>query len=806
MKINNGDIQTQVAPGVNELVFRVDEEDQGFIFEMLRSKIYSDAIGAICREISANARDANREVGKGEVPVVIGIGKEDPLDGNSSLHVFFKDEGPGISPDRMVNVFCKYAKSTKRDTDDLTGGFGLGAKTPFAYVDAFTIITNVDGVRYMYSAYIDESKRGKIAKLSEESTTEPNGTTIMVPIQRGDRQEFERGILKYTLLWKVRPNYVDISISEEYVQSILGMAPEYEFILKSGIKISIVNVNRTSLCFDTSHAMLVDGMPYAMDPRQVDGYSSTSGRSEFTGMRIVAHVNTGTVDLAVNRETLQYTDATKTIVRTIIDELADVFIGKAQEIVSSASSYFEACVVAHCLIGGKELALITGSSQYKIARASREWLQVYASAKLSDSFTYDNKPVKPSNDTIGRGVRFQLVYLTDSGNVGYKDVGFNLRMFYSRPVYVLDTPTKSIARSTSILAGIDRSKYAMEFLLVSEVNFQAHKNWDAATVKHESERFEKSKAAAIAAWKSYCVPTIQYSSVPLPAKGKPQKGARAKADEYVNLSVKYVKRFGMYSTIGRIIDGCNVRVKRGSGPVDTDNSGLQHLSMYLVTSSVTSVPELSTTYRCVALIMHAYYGMKFYIVPKRYAAHFRDCLDIETAAANIDSAILDKIYRAAEIIRLAKEIHESGIDRLDMSNKDISDQIRYVVRAAGMFKKRRPIFTIMESDIDFETAFKYVKHTPAYNVNKEFAALTEFQENIYEIYPLLRHIGNMRYTSNIEAIRQYVRLMDEENERKRKEARRAEKAAKAAAQRMPVVTGMPDGSTEENANQLKTAI
>ena len=114
-------------------LFSIDTSNH-FIFDLLRSKIYENPIKAICREVSCNARDANRSVGKGDVPIEITV----PSYNNLSLII--KDCGPGISPYLIENIFIKYAASTKRDDNTQTGGFGLGAKTPFAYTDSFTIV------------------------------------------------------------------------------------------------------------------------------------------------------------------------------------------------------------------------------------------------------------------------------------------------------------------------------------------------------------------------------------------------------------------------------------------------------------------------------------------------------------------------------------------------------------------------------------------------------------------------------------------------------------------------------------------
>ena len=51
--------------------FDIDPANKGLIFKILRSKMYSDPIGSICREISSNCRDAHREVKTPNRPIEI---------------------------------------------------------------------------------------------------------------------------------------------------------------------------------------------------------------------------------------------------------------------------------------------------------------------------------------------------------------------------------------------------------------------------------------------------------------------------------------------------------------------------------------------------------------------------------------------------------------------------------------------------------------------------------------------------------------------------------------------------------------
>ena len=176
----------------------------GVILNILRTKIYKNPVLAVCREITCNARDAHREVSSltsnpttTDTPIEVYL----PNEFESSLKI--RDFGPGISPDRMHDIFVNFGSSTKRIDNVQTGGFGLGAKTPFAYGQSFSVETIVDGVKYFYNAYIDESQVGTMDLMKQVPTSEGNGTTIIVPVNQDDFDRFATTIIECTKHWAV---------------------------------------------------------------------------------------------------------------------------------------------------------------------------------------------------------------------------------------------------------------------------------------------------------------------------------------------------------------------------------------------------------------------------------------------------------------------------------------------------------------------------------------------------------------------------------------------------------------------------
>ena len=142
MKITTDKKEYQLTGGTSK-TFSVDTNDT-MVIKLLRDKMYKNKIGAVAREISSKSRDANREAGRGNTPIIISVEGETNLLSADSSSISFQDNGVGISPERMDNIFLKYGGSTKRESDKFTGGFGIGAKTPFAYTDNFFISTIVE--------------------------------------------------------------------------------------------------------------------------------------------------------------------------------------------------------------------------------------------------------------------------------------------------------------------------------------------------------------------------------------------------------------------------------------------------------------------------------------------------------------------------------------------------------------------------------------------------------------------------------------------------------------------------------------
>lgn len=168
----------------------IDQSNMGFIFDIMFNQMYRDPIGSVIREITSNCFDSHAEAGVTDA-VIINFNEDE-----GGEYISFQDFGVGISPDRMKNIYAKPASSTKRDTNDQIGYWGLGSKSPLAYTDSFEVITVSDKIKYHYIVHKGE-KVPRIEKFDETPTKDRNGTIVKVYILNySDRYKFEDKITK----------------------------------------------------------------------------------------------------------------------------------------------------------------------------------------------------------------------------------------------------------------------------------------------------------------------------------------------------------------------------------------------------------------------------------------------------------------------------------------------------------------------------------------------------------------------------------------------------------------------------------
>lgn len=268
--------------------FTVDASS-GLIFDILRNKIYSDPVKAIVQEIISNARDANKEAVNLQPITVICTAQKFSV----------KDSGLGISPDRMSNVFLQYLATSKKTDQNQTGGFGLGAKTPFAYTDSFEIITVCNGTKYQYLASIGgESSGGNVLLVTSSACTDHSGTEIVIPLQHSHHARFNTAMIKFLEKFNYPIDYTYFGLTTNY----------------PGV-VSVDSVQPSS--YGVYSAIILDGINYPIDKSKLEAicYNDVLYKKYGRQKDFVLVFGSRELDVSVNRESIRHSESTNEAIR-----------------------------------------------------------------------------------------------------------------------------------------------------------------------------------------------------------------------------------------------------------------------------------------------------------------------------------------------------------------------------------------------------------------------------------------------------------------------------------------------------------
>jgi hypothetical protein len=300
----------------------------GVIMETLRSKIYSNPRRIVIQEIACNARDANREVNKGNIPIRIKL----PTRHEPELHI--TDEGPGIDPIRMKEIYLLLGNSTKRESSEQTGCFGLGSKTPFAYGNSFgieTVAMEADGQlrKRDYIAVVDESRKGKLMLVNTQDSEGPTGTTIKVPVKPADCDIFKEHAGDIFRYWgnSVEFNMKDVTKSE-WKPFMEG--PDWKLFLQH---------NTYGVYY------YEDGIPYQIESKNLE-LPKAKLNIFFNEVRLEMF-GKGAIQVTATRESIDYRSDVQA---HIVDRMLKIYEEINQNIsarVQQCSSYWEALILVN---------------------------------------------------------------------------------------------------------------------------------------------------------------------------------------------------------------------------------------------------------------------------------------------------------------------------------------------------------------------------------------------------------------------------------------------------------------------------
>lgn len=291
MKLGHSAVPVEVSGGKSASSFSIAMN--GKAFRVLSDTLYQNKIGSIVREVSCNAYDAHVMAGKKEVPFVIHL--------PDSFEPWFsvQDFGVGLSADDITSVFTVYFQSTKDNSNDAVGAFGLGAKTPFSYTDQFTVTSVKDGKKAIYSAYITESGVPSINEMYSADSDEQNGVEIKLSVNPNDYKAFYNETASQLRFFTVKPTITNYN--------------NFEFnTVDDNLAIDTANIaiSNNSVGYGQASIHIIQGnVGYPLDTTQLKDKLDNENQSLLStlqGLNVRIHFNIGQIGVTASREGVEY--------------------------------------------------------------------------------------------------------------------------------------------------------------------------------------------------------------------------------------------------------------------------------------------------------------------------------------------------------------------------------------------------------------------------------------------------------------------------------------------------------------------
>lgn len=255
--------------------------------QIFRDNIYTDKIQAVVREWTCNAVDEHVKYNI-EKPVQIGI---------LNSKFFVRDFAKGLDDNGIRNIFGKYFRSTKSNSDQPIGGFGVGAKAGHCYNDVFYVTSFHNGIKTQYSCILggDESGAsiGQVVELSQEPTDE---TGLLVEIDLNNHMDSHSF---YTNMRKMETYMNSCPIEIIRGDVVEPMTQKTLIFEKDGVK--VYNIEEAS---SNKYTLTMGGVHYKK-PDGCKNFCFASTITPHNNSRIQIDVPIGFFDVPISRESFR---------------------------------------------------------------------------------------------------------------------------------------------------------------------------------------------------------------------------------------------------------------------------------------------------------------------------------------------------------------------------------------------------------------------------------------------------------------------------------------------------------------------
>lgn len=304
--------------------------------------IYSNKERTITRELMANAFDAHVVAGCVDTPVEVYL--PTTLDPVFSV----RDFGCGMSHDFVMEHYSALGFSTKSDSNDQTGMFGVGSKSPLAISDSFTVRCfdkptedNPSGRVRLYTVFFDDSGNPKLQHTFSvspraEDQVERGGTEVKVPVGYVHKDAIISGLAEQQFAWFDRAVKFDGATEQIDGKLYHAVTPVADGVYVARLR----TANRYASSLSGKIFVRQGSAVYPLDENQLSRAEVTSENIAVlraltqSDRHLMIDLPIGTADVTMARESLQYNEATLRNLKREINEAIKRFSDALDETIT----------------------------------------------------------------------------------------------------------------------------------------------------------------------------------------------------------------------------------------------------------------------------------------------------------------------------------------------------------------------------------------------------------------------------------------------------------------------------------------
>ena len=320
--------QSDREVGTSAIAMTIDEASSVFLMDAL-GKLYSRPAQAVLREYLSNAIDAHKAKG-GKLPAIqITLPEGNTRNPSGSSMLIIRDFGKGMNEEEFGSILSRYGASTKRDSNAMIGGFGLGAKSGFAVSDEFFMTSYQQGRGLRVRIFKDALNQGYIDVIDRFTSNEPDGVRVEVPIPNSNIPELSKRSLftEFPFFMGYGMDAIDVRPVADYAGQSVHNPKSFSALKLGATTVGWLN-NKSSVV--TTYA-LVGKVAYTIDMHHIGEHAKQKNDKDLAAaVRLltsfrrlkVLDIPIGSVDMPSAREEITYSERSLKTITAVVSNYA----------------------------------------------------------------------------------------------------------------------------------------------------------------------------------------------------------------------------------------------------------------------------------------------------------------------------------------------------------------------------------------------------------------------------------------------------------------------------------------------------